>query len=52
MAAHEQNLVHSVKASIGIKRVDDLCESLPLGSVAACARIGLVHQAKVEGGLR
>jgi len=34
VAAHEQNLVDGIQIRIGIERIDDVGELLPLGEVA------------------
>jgi hypothetical protein len=53
MTTHEQDLVHSVEVGVGIQRVHDLNEPLPLSSIARSgARIRLVDKAKVDCGLR
>ena len=49
MAAHEQDLVHSIEIRVRVQRVHDLSESLPLSSVSsAITRVSLVYEAKVD----
>lgn len=52
MAAHEQDLIHSIKVRISVQGIHDLSESLPLSSVSdARTRVSLVYEAKVDGSL-
>ena len=52
VAAHEQDLIHGVEVRVGVQRVHDLSESLPLSSVAgARTRVCLVYEAKVDSSL-
>jgi hypothetical protein len=53
MTTHKQDFVHSVQVGVGVQRIHDLSESLPLGSIACPgARIRLVDKAEVDCGLR
>ena len=49
MTTHEQDLVHSVEIGVGVQRVNDLSESLPLSIISsAITRVSLVYEAKVD----
>jgi hypothetical protein len=52
MTAHKQDLVNSVEVGVGVQRVHDLSEPLPLSNIpSARTRVRLIYEAKVDRSL-